>query len=83
MEYDFFPDLVNYVERKAKSFLEKNGIDGFDELREAAKSQQGYPIDYINNLLNSVGAKVAQSRNDKTIEEVFDELRVHYSSQEM
>nr|DAF91576.1 MAG TPA: hypothetical protein [Siphoviridae sp. ctlIg4] len=75
--FDFLPPLVDFVEDKAKSFLSKNGMNGFDDLKKESKDHSLNVVDYINSLLNNLVEKVATFRQD-TFNNVRDDFNEHY-----
>ncbi len=82
-EFDFIPPLLDYVRRKAKSFLEINNLgDAFDSIEENAQKASSTMSNseiYINNLLNETITIVANKRQEEwnTIREEFNS---HYLS---
>ena len=81
--FDFIPPLLDYVRRKAKSFLEKNNLgntyDAIEGNAEKVNSSLLDPAEYINTLLNDTVTAVADKRQEEwnTIREEFNS---HYLS---
>ena len=81
--FDFTPPLLDYLRRKAKSFLEMHNLgDSFDGIEENAQKvspSKLNPVNYINTLLNDTITTVADKRQEEwnTIREEFNS---HYLS---
>lgn len=79
-KFDFLKDLQEFVERKAKSFLEKNGcVDSFAEIKrkaEDAKLNDG--INHYFDVLTNDSIDVVVKNTQKLAEIVYKEFCEHY-----
>lgn len=79
-KFDFVQPLIGYVEKKANSFLEENGLgDLYDGIHKSAKNNACSKIDYINSLLNDTISAVADNKKEDW-DKVLNEFRSHYFS---
>lgn len=80
-KFDFVQSGIEYVERKAKSFLEENGLgDLYDGIQQSAMNNECSKLDYINRLLSDTISAVAQNKKEDW-DKVLDDFRSHYYSQ--
>lgn len=79
-KFDFLKSLQVFVERKAKSFLEKNGcVDSFTEIKK--KAETANLNDGINNYFNVLtndSIDVVVKNTQKPAEIVYEEFCEHY-----
>ena len=79
-KFDFVQPLIGYVEKKANSFLEENGLgDLYDGIQQSAKNNDCSKIDYINRLLNDTISAVAENKKEDW-NKVLNDFRSHYFS---
>ena len=79
-KFDFVQPLIGYVEKKANSFWEENGLGNlYDGIQQSAKNDECSMIDYINRLLNDTISAVADNKKEDW-NKVLNEFRSHYLS---
>ena len=79
-KFDFVLPLIKFIENKAKTFLEENGLgDLYDGIQQSAKENKLSETDYINRLLNDTISAVADNKK-KDWNKVRENFNSHYLS---
>lgn len=79
-KFDFVQPLIGYVEKKANSFLEENGLgDLYEGIQQSAKENTLSETDYINRLLNDTISAVAEYKRENW-NKVREDFNYHYLS---
>ena len=78
--FDFVQRVIEFVEKKAKSFLEKKGLGHlYDGIRQSAKENNTSVTDYINKILNDTINVVADNKKEDR-NKLREEFNSHYLS---